>query len=106
MDTIKEYKKELTEAYKALPEAKRADMLVYYSLHSDDGVIRTIIAEAKNDAESIMDYADRQGYGYGEVHYNLNERVDSFAEELPELKKQYKRLQQAYFNFVTEAKNI
>ena len=106
MEDIKQYKNELTTAYTALPENVREDLREFYSKSHDVLVIGEITRNARKDAEDVMHYADRRGYGYGEVRFNLNEAVEYFAEDVPQLEKQYKRLLHAYFEFLIESKNI
>ncbi len=106
MENIKESKNEFSMSFKALPEQRQADIIAYYDKSTAESAINEIIRCAKYRAEAIMQYADNRGYGYGEVGYNLNEEINDFIEEVPELKRQYKRLLYAYFDFITEAKTI
>jgi hypothetical protein len=92
-------KQKFLDAFKALPEDRRKEVGVYYSTSSGMG----IVVKAKEDAQRVIDYADRRGYGYGEVGYNLDEAVKDFAEECPELEKEYDALVFGYFDLLTEA---
>jgi len=104
MDTINKNKQALINAYKQMPEDRRKTLRDWFSTTHDVIVQNKIIRDAKKDAEDIIDYADRQDYGYGEVYFNLNEQVAEFAEDIPELEKEYKRMVYAYFELLTEAK--
>lgn len=106
MENITQYKNELVQAYMMLSESRRQELKDFYSNSTDMAFTSSIFRDAKESAQSVINFADRRGYGYGEVGYNLNENVAEFAEDVPELEKQYKRLQRAYFEFLTEAKEI
>lgn len=106
MDTIKEYKKELIDAYEALPDERRAEIVKFYDRGGDTGAIMAMTEHARSGAQGVIHYADYKGYGYGEVGFNINEDIKEFAEDVPELEREYKHLINAYFSFYTESKNI
>lgn len=106
METINECKDNLIAKFYTLPETRQGEIQEFYGCLSGDTTTRTIIKDAKMNADSVIEYADRKGYGYGEVGFNLNEAVKDFAEDVPELEKEYKRLLRAYFEFLIETKNI
>lgn len=97
---MNETKQEFHKAFNALPKERQNEIFAFFGLSSSMG----FQLKAKREAERVIDYADRKGYGYGEVGYNLNEEVNDFAEEVPELKRQYKSLLYGYFDMLVEAK--
>lgn len=97
---MNETKQQFHKAFNALPEERQKEILRFYGFSSST----PFQYKAKSEAERVIDYADRKGYGYGEVGYNLNEEVNDFAEEVPELKRQYKSLLYGYFDMLVEAK--
>jgi len=98
MENINNAKENFINKFNSLSDDRKADILAYNDIRQID----TLFREIKADAQSIIDYADRKCYGYGEVGYNLNELVKDFTEETPELEKEYKRLLNAYFNHLIE----
>ena len=102
MDDIKDYKEKFKRDFEKLTQERQKEILNFYSIATID----TIIRKAKSDAESVIRYADRYDYGYGEVGFNLKEAVKDFAEDVLELEKQYSRLVNVYFDFLTESKDI
>lgn len=104
MNAINELKESLIGKYNSLTDERKKELREYFDKSHDVSVQNEIIRDTKENAQDVIDYADRQGYGYGEVGYNLNEIVKDFAEDVPELEKEYKRLQSAYFNLLIEAK--
>lgn len=96
-----EYKKDFEDKFNSLPEGRRLEIA---SFHSTSGFVRYAIRLAKEEAQRVIDYADRRGYGYGEVGYNLNEEVKDFAKDVPELEREYKHLLNGYFDLLVEAK--
>lgn len=106
MEEIRELKIELEKAFLALPEKRKTELKEFYSNSSDQAFIAGIGRDTKEDAQNVIDYADRHCYGYGEVGYNLDECVKDFAENVPELQREYERLLYAYFDFLTESKEI
>lgn len=103
MENIEQYKEELHAAYAKLSRERMTDLEVYYDTKY---VAPRMIRDARASAQDVIDYADRHDYGYGEVGYNLNEDLKDFSEEVPELEKQWERIQHAYFNYLVEAKSI
>ena len=97
---MEEYKKDFEEKFNSLPEERKSEILTFYDFRSPVQFIRL----AKEKAQDIIDYADKKGYGYGEVGYNINEDIKDFAEDAPELEKEYKRLINGYFDLLVEAK--
>lgn len=106
MEDIKNYKEDLIQACMGLEKSRQEDAMAYYDRSSIESVAILLVSDARREAESVKRYADNRGYGYGEVGYNLNERVDDLAEEFPELKEYFSRLIHAYFSFFTEAEDL
>lgn len=102
MENLKEEKVLFEESFNSLPQERQEEILKYYSI----GGVNSLMAKAKREAQGVMDYADKKGYGYGEVGYHLDEEITEFAEETPELKSNYNSLLNAYFDVLTEASEI
>lgn len=105
MENINDYKEELAKKFFDLPMERQQEIAKFYE-RTQPGLPRYLIIRAKEEAQSVIDYADRKGYGYGEVGYNINEEIKDFAEDTPELEKEYKHLINAYFDLLVEVKEL
>lgn len=98
MENIKELKKDFEDKFNSLSEDRQKEILKFYGVYS----VFSLMNRAKDEAQSNIDFADRKGYGYGEMGYHLNEDVEDFAEDVPELKYEYSNLLNGYFELLIE----
>jgi hypothetical protein len=95
---INDFKKAFKDTFESLSFERQSAIKKWFDIYT----IESLIRRTKSDAQGIIDYADKKGYGYGEIGYYLNEAVDDFAEDTPELKREYDNLLNAYFEFLTD----
>jgi len=98
-ETLQDVKQDFEKYFNALPDAEKKELVDYYGCYTLNGMYRNI----KEKAQRVIDYADRQGYGYGEVYYNLNEYAKEAEEEFAGIERPYKNLIHAYFELLVEA---
>jgi hypothetical protein len=103
MEHIKELKADFETAYNSLSEARKAEIETFYDTKIP---VIHMLNDCKSEAQSLYDWADRKGYGIGEIGYNINEHANTFGEDVPELQKIYKRLLTAYIDFIDETRSI
>ncbi len=102
MENLTQCKESFVKAFEALPVKRQKAILKWF----DIGSINRLMSDIKEEAESNIEYADRHGYGYGEMGYYLNEAKKDFAEDTPELESVYDDLLEAYYDYLCEAKSI